>query len=59
MRFKRMTFAEPAEELVLPVSSVRLQVTRGASRRRTTTTYSDYKRFLTGGRIVPGPSGAR
>lgn len=53
MRFKRVTFDEPAEAIVLPVSSVRLQVTRGAMRKRTTTTYTAYKRFLTGGRIVP------
>jgi hypothetical protein len=57
MRFKRVTFDEPAEALVLPVSSVRLQVTRGAMRKRTTTTYTAYKRFLTGGRIVPSGGG--
>ena len=56
MRFKRVTFAEPQEVLVLPVSSTRMNVTRGAGtpRTRTTTTYSGYKRFLTGGRLVPG-----
>lgn len=56
MRFKRVTFAEPLEVLVLPVSSTRMNVTRGAGtpRTRTTTTYSGYKRFLTGGRLVPG-----
>jgi hypothetical protein len=56
MRFKRVTFDEPQEVLVLPVSTVRTNVTRGSGqpRVRTTTTYSGYKRFLTGGRIVPG-----
>ncbi len=56
MRFKRVTFDEPQEVLVLPVSSTRMNVTRGAGtpRTRTTTTFSGYKRFLTGGRIVPG-----
>lgn len=58
MRFKRVSFSAPVEELVLPVSSVRLQVTRGAARKRTTTTYSAYKRFLTGGRLIPGPGPA-
>lgn len=59
MRFKRVTFAEPAEELVLPVSIVQLQVTRGATRKRTTTTFSAYKRFLTGGRLIPPGPAAR
>ena len=56
-RFKRVTFNEPHEQLVLPTSSSHLFVTRGtnAVRMRTTTTYSGYKRFLTGGRLVPGP----
>lgn len=56
MRFKRVTFDEPQETIVLPVSTTRMNVTRGAGtpRTRTTTTFSGYKRFLTGGRIVPG-----
>ena len=56
MRFKRLTFQEPDEAIVLPVSSTTVRVTRGAGtpRLRTTTTYSGYKRFLTGGRLVPG-----
>jgi hypothetical protein len=59
MRFKRVTFDEPQETLVLPVSTTVMRVTRGSGspRLRTTTTYSRYKRFLTGGRIVgDGPS---
>lgn len=53
--FKRVTFADPEERLVLPVSSSSLMITRGAAnfRQRTMTTYSGYKRFVTGGRIVP------
>ena len=53
-RFKRVSFAEPDETIVLPVSSTILRVTRGAGspRLRTTTTYKGYKRFLTGGRVV-------
>ncbi len=60
-RFKRVQFSDPEEQLVLPASSTQLFVTRGstAARMRTSVTYSGYKRFLTGGRIVPGPSGAR
>lgn len=54
MRFKRVAFEEPQEALVLPVSTTTVRVTRGSGspRLRTTTTYSRYKRFLTGGRIV-------
>lgn len=56
MRFKRVTFDEPQELLVLPVSTTTLRVTLGSGtpRQRTTTIYSRYKRFLTGGRLVPG-----
>ncbi len=56
MRFKRVTFDEPQEVLVLPRLHRTGCVTRGAGtpRTRTTTTFSGYKRFLTGGRIVPG-----
>lgn len=55
-RFKRMRFDDPAETLVLPVSSSSLRITQGAGtpRMRVTTEYQHYRRFLTGGRIVPG-----
>lgn len=55
-RFKRVQFDDPAETLVLPVSSTSLRITRGAGtpRSRVTTEYKRYRRFLTGGRIVPG-----
>jgi hypothetical protein len=54
-RFKRMRFDNPEETLVLPVSSTSLRVTQGAGtpRMRVTTEYMHYRRFLTGGRIVP------
>ena len=54
-RFKRMRFDNPEESLVLPVSSTSLRVTQGAGtpRMRVTTEYMHYRRFLTGGRIVP------
>ena len=55
IRFKRVSFEDPSETLVLPVSSSSLQIIYGAGmpRLRMHTTYERYKRFLTGGRIVP------
>lgn len=55
-RFKRIRFDDPEETIVLPVSSSSLRVTHGAGtpRMRVTTEYKKYRRFLTGGRIVPG-----
>jgi hypothetical protein len=57
IRFKPVTFTEPDETLILPVSISSLRVTRGSGtpRLRTTTSYSSYKRFLTGGRVVKEP----
>jgi hypothetical protein len=55
MRFKRVTFQDPEETLVLPIESTTLQITRGAGtpRLRTSTQYQSYRRFMTAGRIVP------
>jgi hypothetical protein len=55
IRFKPVRFADPEETLILPVSSSSLRITRasGSPRLRTTTEYSQYRRFLTGGRVVP------
>jgi len=55
IRFKPVRFQDPDETLMLPVSSTQLRITRGAGtpRLRTITEYSGYKRFLTGGRVVP------
>jgi hypothetical protein len=55
IRFKRVSFQDPEETMVLPVSSSTLQITRGAGtpRLRTSTQYVAYRRFLTGGRLVP------
>ena len=57
IRFKAVRFQDPDETLMLPISSTSLRVTRGAGtpRLRTVTEYSGYKRFLTGGRVVPPP----
>ena len=55
IRFKAVKFDDPAETLILPISSSTLQVTRGAGtpRLRTTTQYTSYRRFMTGARVVP------
>jgi hypothetical protein len=54
IRFERVSFTNPDETLVLPVSSMSLRITRGSGqpRLRTITDYTDYRRFLTGGRVV-------
>jgi hypothetical protein len=55
IRFKAVRFSDPDETLMLPVSSTSLRITRGAGqpRLRTMVEYTDYRRFLTGGRVVP------
>jgi len=55
IRFKRVSFQDPEETLVLPVESSTLQITRGAGtpRLRTSTLYQSYRRFMTAARIVP------
>jgi hypothetical protein len=55
IRFKPITFTDPNETLVLPVSSIQLRVTRGSGqpRLRTITDYVRYRRFLTGARVLP------
>ena len=54
-RFKRVTFQDPEESMVLPVSTTTLQIMRGAGtpRLRTATQYLSYRRFITGARVVP------
>jgi hypothetical protein len=54
IRFKPVTFSDPDETLVLPVSSSQLRIARGAGqpRMRTVTEYARYRRFLTGARVV-------
>jgi hypothetical protein len=55
IRFKAVSFTNPDEMLVLPVSMSQLRITRGSGtpRLRTMTDYTNYQRFLTGGRVVP------
>ncbi len=57
-RFKRVRFADPEETLVLPVSSHSLRITQGAGtpRLRVTTEYKEYRRFITGGRLITEPN---
>jgi hypothetical protein len=57
IRFKPVTFTDPDETLILPVSISSMRITRGSGtpRLRTTTSYSSYRRFLTGGRVVKEP----
>jgi hypothetical protein len=57
IRFKRVSFQDPEESLILPTSSSSLQITRGSGtpRLRTSTEYVSYRRFMTGGRLVTPP----
>jgi len=57
IRYKVVSFTDPEEHLLLPASveSLTIIIGSGTPRRRTVHTYSDYKRFLTGGRIVTRP----
>jgi hypothetical protein len=61
IRFKRITFANPDETLVLPESASSLRVMRGSGtpRLRTTIEYRNYQRFLTGARVVGEASSPR
>jgi hypothetical protein len=52
--FGPVTFVDPAETLTLPVSAESLQIVRnaGVPRVRKTQKFSNYRRFITGGRVV-------
>jgi hypothetical protein len=54
IRYKRVSFAEPDETLMLPASIETVTVIRNAGipRVRKSQVFSNYRRFLTGGRIV-------
>lgn len=58
IRYRTVSFADPDETVMLPHSIVTLQVIRnsGAPRVRITQTFSKYRRFITGGRIVDDTS---
>lgn len=56
MRYKPVAFGDPDEVLLLPASIESLSVLRGGLQSsRRTETFSSYRRFLTGGRIVREP----
>ena len=54
IRFRPVTFANPDETLLLPESQSSVRITRGSGspRLRTLTNYTNYKRFVTAGRVV-------
>ncbi|HJZ78175.1 MAG TPA: hypothetical protein VKE51_40890 [Vicinamibacterales bacterium] len=52
IRYKNVTFHDPEEVVLLPESIQSLTIFRGAQSYRINQTFSDYRRFLTGGRIV-------
>jgi hypothetical protein len=51
-RYKAVAFDDPQETLLLPASIEQLAVMHGAQSNRKTQVFSNYKRFITGGRIV-------
>jgi hypothetical protein len=55
IRYRRVSFREPDETLMLPYSIDTLTVVRnsGSPRVRKTQRYSNYRRFVTEGRILP------
>jgi len=57
IRYRRVAFHDPDETLLLPESIEALTIIRGSGvpRLRVVQTFSDYKRFLTGGRLVKPP----
>jgi hypothetical protein len=53
IRYKTVAFSEPDELLLLPESIVSLTMVRGGlESTRRTQTFSDYKRFVAGGRVL-------
>jgi hypothetical protein len=51
-RYKPVTFQDPDETLLLPASIEQIAVLHGAQSNRKTQIFSNYRRFLTGGRII-------
>jgi hypothetical protein len=54
IQYKRVSFRDPEETLMLPAAVETVTVIRGAGtqRYRITQRFSEYRRFLTGGRVV-------
>jgi hypothetical protein len=56
IRYKAVTFHDPEEVVMLPSSIQNMIVMRGSvPRTRKSQTFSDYRRFVTGGRLVKDP----
>lgn len=56
LRYKAVAFSDPDEVMLLPESIESLTVIRGGLQSvRRTETFSDYRRFLTAGRVVRNP----
>jgi hypothetical protein len=51
-RYKAVVFGDPEETLLLPASIEQLAVLHGAQSNRKTQVFSNYRRFITSGRIV-------
>ena len=52
IRYRRITFHDPEEELLVPERIDSLVVFRGAQSHRTSQMFSDFRRFTTAGRLV-------
>jgi hypothetical protein len=52
IRYRPVPFHDPEETVLLPESIQSLTIFRGAQSYRISQTFSDYKRFMTGGRLV-------
>lgn len=52
VKYKAVAFDDPPETMLLPESVDELTVFRGGGSHRTQQVFTNYKRFLTGGRIV-------
>jgi hypothetical protein len=55
IRYRAVSFTDPDESILLPVSIETLTIVRGAGVpwQRMVQRFSDYRRFITGGRIIP------
>lgn len=55
IKYRRVSFVDPEEVLMLPAEIETVTVIRGGNtqRHRITQRFSEYKRFLTGGRVIP------
>ena len=51
-KYAIVKFSDPEERLLLPDSIEEVAIVRGAGSHRKRQQYSDYRRFLTAGRVV-------